>query len=74
LIEACQEGLVKERLQRDLDPEGWHVLRTHFLHDSNMLVRTVWIVKTQIGAEIALVDIDLKSLDSFRYFEDVHKG
>jgi hypothetical protein len=39
-----------------------------------MLVRTVWIVKTQMGSEIALVDIDLKSLDSFRYFEDVHQG
>ena len=74
LIDACEEGLVKEHLQRDLDPDGWHVMRSHFLHDSNMKVRTVWIVKTWKGAEIALVDIDLKSLDSFRYFEDVHKG
>lgn len=74
LIAACEEGDVKVRLARDLDPDGFHVMRSHFLHDSNMKVRTVWIVKTMHGAEIALVDIDLKTLDTFPYFEDIHRA
>lgn len=74
LLAACEEKDVKGRLERDLDPGGWHVMRSHFFHDSTMLVRTVWLVKTNHGAEIALVDIKPEVLDSFLYFEDIHKA